>query len=587
MKKRRIAIFLFLIGFSVFSRSPALADGVDRLYDKAAEKFHKLYKDTPFKDNANNWLRTIKQFMLVHQNYPDHVRAPDALFNIGRLYRSLFQANKKEIYLDRSSIAFRKLVARYPESALADDAQFLLAENYELFKNDQYIALFEYEKLLKQYPDRSRAAKARKKLKHLRPQYKEPEITPDTNRTMLPANLTEDRYGGVDDRGNLNERPLVPVSRVQYWSTEDWFRMVVNTKTAVRYKSAVLSEDESHRFKRLYIDILHSILPIKKREIPRREGLIIQARIAQFDEETVRIALDLTGLSEYTIWNFKLPNQNKIVIEGTSVRGKLETRAGSATARRLQSGPPLKKRPKPTIGTNDQMEPYVSLSTALALKTKRIILDPGHGGKDPGAMAFGLKEKDIALRIALSLRRIIRQNHPKVKVFMTRSTDKYVGLEARTAFANENRGDLFISIHLNASSRPSLKGMETYYLHLTDDDYALNLAAKENQLTRKSVSDLQIILNELMNNSKIRESIELANMVQASVVKTSQASRHELYNLGVKRAPFIVLVGARMPSVLIEAGFLTHLDENNFLKTPKYRKLLAEGIYRGISRYIN
>lgn len=227
------------------------------------------------------------------------------------------------------------------------------------------------------------------------------------------------------------------------------------------------------------------------------------------------------------------------------------------------------------------------MSKTLGLKVRKIIIDPGHGGKDPGASALNIKEKDIALRISLSLRRIIKKNHPDIKLLMTRNSDQFIKLEARTAYANKNKGDLFLSIHVNASLRVGLTGVETYYLNLTTDAETLALAAKENQTSQKSISELQTILRDLMTNSKIMESRDLASKVQSSIVAFSKKSSHQLRNLGVKQAPFFVLVGAQMPSILIEAGFLTNRQENSFLSTAKYRQVIAEGIYKGIKKYMN
>ena len=221
------------------------------------------------------------------------------------------------------------------------------------------------------------------------------------------------------------------------------------------------------------------------------------------------------------------------------------------------------------------------------MKVNRIILDPGHGGKDPGANIYGVNEKDLALKIGLALRRIIRQKNPDIEVLMTRTKDTYVSLDARTAFANKFEGDLFVSIHINASPQPSLSGIETYYLNLTTDNEALSLAAKENQTSLKSISDLQSILNDLMTNSKIQESSKLADVVHASLMLITNKSGNHTQDLGVKKAPFIVLLGAEMPSILIEAGFLTNDEERNQLQTTKYRRIVAEGIYRGIINYMN
>lgn len=553
----------------------AKADSVDRIYKKAAKKFHALYEDNQFGKKADNWLKTIKQFQLIYQNYPNHLRAPHSLFNIGKLYRSLYKWNHRSIYLDRSNITFRKLVSEYPDSSLSDDAQFLLAENYERYKKDRNLALLEYKKLVEIFPGRNAAIKAKKRLSELQPQVEVIRVEPEKGKATTPMDLTKARFGGLNKAEDLEARPLVLVSKVDYWSTEDWSRMVINVKEEVRYKYQVLKEDKAHPQKRLYLDIQHSYIPKGfKNRIASEDGLITQARIGQFDKQTVRIVLDMASLKKIKVFHFKLPNQYKIVID---ILGK--------TKRKPEQ--PVSEKPKVATGKVGQTDRDVSLSKTLGLKVRKIIIDPGHGGKDPGASALNIKEKDIALRISLSLRRIIKKNHPDIKVLMTRNSDQFIKLEARTAYANKNKGDLFLSIHVNASLRVGLTGVETYYLNLTTDAETLALAAKENQTSQKSISELQTILRDLMTNSKIMESRDLASKVQSSIVAFSKKSSHQLRNLGVKQAPFFVLVGAQMPSILIEAGFLTNRQENSFLSTAKYRQVIAEGIYKGIKKYMN
>ncbi len=572
--------YLMLIGmlstvFFLFKPTVLSADSVDRLYSKAAANYHQLYEDRLYREKADNWLKTIKQFQLIYQNYPKHRCASKSLFSMGKLYRSLFKWNSKSIYLDRSNITFRKLINQYPTSKLTDNAQFLLAENYELLAQDKNLAYLEYKKLLEQYPKSQLTQKAQLKIKQLQPPEKDLVIIQDTVIAKTPDDLTKIRYGGLEAEENDKREKSIMVSKVDYWSTTDWSRMVINTKYEVRYKYQVLVEDQTHQQKRMYVDIMNAYIPKNfKRKIAAKDGLITQARIAQFDKKTVRVVLDMASLQKIKVFHFKLPHQYKIVID---ILGKTEVE-GIKTTNKLIQEPGIEQR---------EEEEYISLAKVLGLKVKTIIIDPGHGGKDPGASAFNIKEKDIVLKICQFLKNIIKTQHPEIKVLMTRSRDKYIKLEARTAFANKNRGDLFLSIHINASIRKTLHGLETYYLHFTSDNEALNLAAKENQTSLKSISDLQTILNDLMTNSKIKESRDLAEKVQSSIIQTTQSSQHQMRDLGVKKAPFIVLLGAQMPSILIEAGFLSHKKEKDFLKSSTYQKIIAQGIYGGIKQYID
>lgn len=561
---------------SLLLSTPLCADEVDHLYAKAAEKYKALYNDPAYRKSEENWLTTIKQFKLIYKTYPRHYQAPKALFSIGKLYRSLYRLNQKDIYLDRSSISFRTLVRQYPLNGLSDDAQYALGENYEVYKQDVDLAQIEYRKVLELFPNGSAVKKTKEKLEQFK-NAQDVTVAPEMEIATAPTDLAKPQFGGLSEEESNNNSSIL-VSKVDYWSTIEWTRMVINTKGQVRYKYHLLAEDKQHPQKRLYIDLHNSYIPADfKRRIAVNDGLISQARIAQFDKSTVRIVLDIQSLDRIKVFHFSLPNQYKIVID---VIGK-------------PSLPPVKQvEPEQEVAgtkpkSKEKIQQELSLSKALGLKVNTIIIDPGHGGKDPGAIAFNLMEKDVVLAISKHLKKLIDRNHPQVRTLLTRSTDVFIELEARTAFANKHRGDLFISIHANASLKKHVSGVETYFLNLTTDEDALTLAAKENQTSLKSISDLQTILNDLMVNSKIKESRDLAEVIQSSMVDVTGRSNHKMKDLGVKQAPFTVLIGAQMPSVLVETGFISNAKENKVLRNETYKKVIANGIYQGIKQYID
>ena len=217
----------------------------------------------------------------------------------------------------------------------------------------------------------------------------------------------------------------------------------------------------------------------------------------------------------------------------------------------------------------------------------RIVLDPGHGGKDPGAIGLsGLREKRVALDIALRTRRELRRISPRSRVYLTRTTDRYISLPARTSFANEHDADIFISIHANSAHSRRAHGIETYLLSEASSGRALRLAARENGTTLARMSDLQKILNDLGLRSKVTESQQLASQVQQAMLSRLKHSYHGVRNLGVKRGPFYVLLGAQMPSILVEVSFISNRREARRMRSPKYRQALAEGIARGIMRFV-
>ena len=226
-----------------------------------------------------------------------------------------------------------------------------------------------------------------------------------------------------------------------------------------------------------------------------------------------------------------------------------------------------------------------SLTRALGLKIGRIVIDPGHGGHDQGTTGVkGLLEKDLVLDVSQRLGKIIEERM-NAEVIYTRTDDTFIPLEGRTALANEKKADLFLSIHANSSPIPRIAGVETFYLNFTDSKEALEVATRENATSQRSVFDLQDIAHKIALHEKLDESKEFANRIQSSLFAFTSRNVAGERNRGIKKAPFVVLIGANMPSVLAEIGFLTNAREEALLKKPDYRQKLAEALYRGLSRY--
>lgn len=226
----------------------------------------------------------------------------------------------------------------------------------------------------------------------------------------------------------------------------------------------------------------------------------------------------------------------------------------------------------------------LSLAQQLGLGVRKIVIDPGHGGSDPGAMAFGLKEKDIVLKVAQKVAKILEKTQ-RYEVALTRSKDVYLPLEERTAIANTLNGDLFISIHVNAHPDNTIGGVETYFLNLATNAEAMRVAALENATSTHNISELQGILTDLMRNSKIDESSRLARFVQANLA-TGMNKQYNSRDLGVKQAPLYVLIGAEMPAVLAEISFITNPKEAELLREESYLDRIAEQIVAGIVAYV-
>ena len=228
-----------------------------------------------------------------------------------------------------------------------------------------------------------------------------------------------------------------------------------------------------------------------------------------------------------------------------------------------------------------------SLIRALGLKIGRIVIDPGHGGHDAGTIGpNGLEEKNLVLDVGRRLGKLL-DSRMGAEVVYTRKDDTFIPLETRTAIANRERADLFISIHANSSRDASARGVETYYLNFTSSKEALEVAARENAVSDKSIHELQDLVKKIALKEKIDESREFASDVEESLHTGLASKTPAIRNRGVKKAPFIVLIGANMPSILAEISFVSNPTDEKRLETGEYRQKIAESLYRGIAKYVN
>ncbi len=303
--------------------------------------------------------------------------------------------------------------------------------------------------------------------------------------------------------------------------------------------------------------------------IPINDNLLKNARAAQYNNDSVRIAIDIKSFKTYKIFSLKNPFRIVIDVWGRDIN---------------------KTYPKPfpvLVKKNTGVSPC-TLAKQLALGVRRIVIDPGHGGRDYGAPGYlkGVHEKNIVLQIAKKLAKKIRAKL-HCEVIMTRKDDRYLTLEERTAIANTRNADLFISIHTNAARNRKAYGIETYFLNLATDGDAILVAARENATSAKNISDLETILSDLMQNAKINESSRLATYVQKTMCKNMKKKYSKIKNKGVKQAPFYVLLGAQMPAILIETSFISSPRECKRLKSAKYQENLCNAIVNGIKKYIH
>jgi N-acetylmuramoyl-L-alanine amidase len=281
-----------------------------------------------------------------------------------------------------------------------------------------------------------------------------------------------------------------------------------------------------------------------------------------------------------------LPDLNRVILLARAPRQAKPMASAPAVVTATTKVLPPPPRPFALEGAPKASENASrSLTRALGLKVNRIVIDAGHGGHDEGTSGpNGLLEKDVVLDVSLRLAKLI-QSRMGAEVVLTRSDDTFIPLQERTAIANDRKADLFLSIHANSSPAPSVAGAETFFLNFTNSPGALDVAARENSGAEKSVGDLKDLIQSITLNDKIAESQTFAQTVQSSLFAQAARANLAAKNRGVKRAPFVVLIGASMPSVLAEIGFLTNARDEANLSKPEYRQKIAEALYKGVSQY--
>jgi N-acetylmuramoyl-L-alanine amidase len=261
--------------------------------------------------------------------------------------------------------------------------------------------------------------------------------------------------------------------------------------------------------------------------------------------------------------------------------------AKTKSARNLKSAHDQAEEMGPPSIPETPRDGQQSLSRALGLKIGRIVIDAGHGGRDTGTIGpTGLMEKDLCLDVALRVGKLIQQGLPSAEVVYTREDDTFIPLEQRTEMANDARADLFLSVHANSSPNRKARGIETYYLNFTGSSDAMEVATRENALSENAVHDLQDIVQKIARNEKIEESRDLAGTIQNSLAKRVENINRGDRSRGVRKAPFVVLIGANMPSVLAEISFISNPSDEQWLKKPESRQRVAEGLYHGIETYL-
>ena len=601
---------------------------LNKHYQQAKFFYNQLQTTSTLGSSRENWLKGAGNFRRLYLAEPKSELAPSCLFMLGRTYHDMFKKFGKGIDLGEAISYYRDVDALFPGNRLADDALYAVGTILLEDVSDPRRAAKAYQKIVSEYPEGDMRSQAETRLKILSKDFDIP----------LPKIMI----------GSAQLMKLTNVLPVKYWSSRDYTRVVIKTSGPVAYRE-VLLEKIGNQPRRLYIDFKDSYIePRYRSPVPIEDGLLKRIRTGQFSPDTVRVVLDIESISNYKI--FSLPDPFRVVIDvrgtekqklakdqaspftppktamvakttppaGGGVHPPRTTVAPSASAGPEAPAAPLVTDPAGLVPPEQQkpadaqgpiivlkekkkasvngstIQPKVmnvdsqglSLAQQLGLGVSTIVIDPGHGGKDPGAIAFGMKEKDIVLRVGQRLAEKLRQDLDAT-VILTRTSDQYLPLEERTAIANTNDADLFISLHINAHPSPQVKGFETYFLNLSTNEEAMRVAARENATSTHQMSDLQDILSDIMQNSKINESSRLAQQVHNSIVAELSQPPFGLKNMGVKQAPFYVLIGAEMPSILIELAFISNPDDAKLLADDAFIDELAGNISSGILQYVN
>jgi N-acetylmuramoyl-L-alanine amidase len=350
---------------------------------------------------------------------------------------------------------------------------------------------------------------------------------------------------------------------VRHWSYPDYTRVVVELSRPVETELHRLPPDpRARRPERLYLDLPGIWVGTRYKDpIPVGDGLLRDVRLGQNTLRRSRVVIDLARYGRHRI--FRLTSPHRVVVD---VYG--------GPARRAEPAPRAAPRPESPDG---------ALPVDLR-DVHTVVIDAGHGGSDPGAIGLGgVKEKDITLAIARELAR--RLEDRGFQVVMTRTGDRTLGLEERTALAEGAGGDVFVSIHVNAAPRRAAQGIETYYLDRGHERHTLRVAARENGVPPGELDELQRTVAGLKVTEMSQHSAHLARAVHQHLLKGVRADVGGTRDLGVKQGPFHVLFLANMPSILVETGFLTNRTEARRLRTRYYQQVVAEHLARGLSRY--
>jgi N-acetylmuramoyl-L-alanine amidase len=520
--------------------------GARDLYFRAESCYKKLIRTESSHEEA--WYACIAKFIDAYKFDPNGRWAAASLFRAGRLNMGCYNRFKQLRYLNEAQDYFQRIINRFPDSDYIKKTRQLIDEIQELKR-----------KVHESVVNKKQQSESQQEIPQKIPE-RPPQEKPLPEKQPEKLDLTE-----TIDKENTSK---IIIQDITWESKPAHTRITVRTNQWVEY-SQYLRKKENKIPECLFVDFDNSQLSQNvSKYLPIRDNLVNDLQIMPHENNQIRVALSLKNYHHYKMYSLK--NPQRVIID-----------IWAQTNRNTNKNPQIQKNLDASELKN------AAIARQLALGIRRIAIDAGHGGKDGGAVGFykGVYEKDIVLAIAKRLAQKIRQNI-QCEIIMTRNDDQFLPLEERSKIANANNADLFISIHTNAHPNHSVYGFETYYLNLTSDDDAIRVAALENEVSGRKMNDLDTILHDLMQNAKINESSRLAGHVQNSIFQHLKKYYRFIKDNGVKQAPFYVLMGAEMPAILIETGFISNQRDCRRLTNPAFQNHLCSAVVDGIKNYI-
>jgi len=586
------------------TQSANLAAG-RRQYERARKMEKSLERRVGGTRTQTEYLNVIKAFRHVALITPSPAVVTPSILEIGRLYEQMGHLFDRQ-YFHKAVDTYQYLLREYPRTRYGPEAVYAIAKLQEGPLGNPALGRKFLESLIEKYPSSDQADQARLELaespqnretteedarsarreasRHTVGEGSKPAPTAANEATATSAaDATLEPVSAPLAGGSAGPRPT-RVRSVVSEQTDDETRIVIALNGPVKFDSSFIP-----RPRRVFFDLSKAYLVHPHgMTLDLNTRFVGKVRVAQNEPHVVRIVLDVAGGAGYSASLLRNPYRLLISV------GKV----GSAAPDAASAGGPANSSPAaenemPAKGNVTPARPLrdgatTSLTRALGLKIYRIVIDPGHGGFDTGTIGpNGLEEKTVCLDIARRLGRMIEQRLPGTQVIYTRDSDVFVPLEQRTRIANDKKADLFISIHANSSRDPDARGVEAYYLNFTTSPHALAVAARENALAQEPVHKLQSLLQKISLNDKIDESREFAVDVDHSLVHELRLAHVVTHDRGVKKAPFVVLIGAHMPSILVEVSFLSNPTDDHLLGRPSYQQRIALGLFDGVRRYIS